>query len=29
MLMMSEADIDAGNVVSESELDKMDSKWLN
>lgn len=28
MLMISEADIDAGNVVSESELDKMDSKWL-
>jgi hypothetical protein len=28
MLMMSDADIEAGNVVSESELDKMDSKWL-
>lgn len=28
MLMMSDTDIEAGNVVSESELDKMDSKWL-
>ncbi len=29
MLMMSDADIEAGNVVSESELNKMDSKWLH
>lgn len=28
MLMMSNYDIENGNVVSESELDKMDSKWL-
>jgi hypothetical protein len=28
MLMMSDADIAAGHVVSESELDKLDSKWL-
>jgi hypothetical protein len=28
MLMMSDADIEAGNVVSEAELDKLDSKWL-
>jgi nucleoside diphosphate kinase len=28
MLLMSDADIAAGNVVSESELDKLDSQWL-
>jgi hypothetical protein len=28
MLMMSDADIAEGNVVSESELDKLDSQWL-
>lgn len=28
MLMMSDVDIENGNVVSESELDKMDSEWL-
>jgi len=28
MLMMSDTDIEKGNVVSESELEKMDSKWL-
>jgi len=27
MLMMSEQDIEYGNVISESELDKQDSKW--
>jgi hypothetical protein len=28
MLMMSDADIAAGHVVSESELEKLDSQWL-
>jgi len=28
MLMMSDADITEGNVVSESELEKLDSQWL-
>ena len=28
MLMMSDADIENGNVVSGSELDRLDSKWL-
>jgi predicted SAM-dependent methyltransferase len=28
MLMMSDADIENGNVVLESELDKLDSEWL-
>jgi hypothetical protein len=28
MLMMSDADIVDGNIVSESELDKLDSQWL-
>jgi hypothetical protein len=28
MLMRSDADIAEGNVVSESELDKLDSQWL-
>jgi hypothetical protein len=28
MLMMSDADIAEGNVVSESELEKLDSQWL-
>jgi len=29
MLMMSEQDIEKGNIISESELEKSDSKWLN
>lgn len=29
MLIMSEKDIKKGNLVSESELDKADSEWLN
>jgi len=28
MLMMSDADIAEGNVVSESELEKLDSQWM-
>ena len=28
MLMMSDEDIKNGNLVSEAELDKMDSEWL-
>ena len=28
MLMMSDADIATGHVVSESELEKLDSQWL-
>jgi hypothetical protein len=28
MLMMSDADIASGNVVSEAELDKQDSQWM-
>ena len=28
MLMMSDADIAGGNVVSEAELDKQDSQWM-
>ena len=28
MLMMSDADIENGNVVLDSELDKLDSEWL-
>ncbi len=28
MLMMSEEDIREGNVVTEADLDKMDSEWL-
>ena len=28
MLMMSDADIAEGNVVSDSELEKLDSQWL-
>jgi len=28
MLMMSEKDIKNGNIISESELEKSDSKWL-
>ncbi len=28
MLLMSEKDIEAGDFVSESELDKMDNEWL-
>ncbi len=29
MLVMSEKDIENGNLVSESELNKTDSEWLN
>lgn len=29
MLMMSEEDIKYGRIVSESELDKLDSQWLD
>ena len=29
MLMMSEQDIEKGNIISESELEKSDSKWLS
>ena len=29
MLLLSEDDIENGDVVSESELDKMDTEWLN
>lgn len=29
MLLMSEKDIENGNVLSESELDKSDTEWLN
>ncbi|MHB1148370.1 MAG: hypothetical protein ACYC01_12355 [Lutibacter sp.] len=29
MLLMSEKDIESGNLISESELDESDSKWLN
>ena len=28
MLWMSESDIKEGNVISEAELDKLDSKWM-
>jgi hypothetical protein len=29
MLLMSEKDIESGNLISESELNDSDSKWLN
>jgi dihydrofolate reductase len=29
MLMMSENDIEQGNLISESDLKKSDSKWMN
>lgn len=29
MLMMSEEDIENGNLVSEAELDKLDKQWLD
>lgn len=29
MLMMSENDIEEGNLISESELKESDSKWMN
>jgi hypothetical protein len=29
MLLMSDKDIDSGNIISESELNDADSKWLN
>ncbi len=28
MLLMSELDIASGNLISEEELDKIDSKWM-
>jgi hypothetical protein len=28
MLMMSEVDIAFGNLISEEELDQLDSKWM-
>ncbi len=28
MLMMSEKDIETGSLVSDSDLDKLDSQWL-
>ncbi len=28
MLMMSEADIASGNLISEEELHQLDSKWM-
>ncbi len=28
MLLMSEKDIESGNLISESELNESDSKWL-
>lgn len=28
MLTMSDADIENGNVVAESDLEKLDSKWM-
>ncbi|MCF6295325.1 MAG: hypothetical protein L3J25_06515 [Flavobacteriaceae bacterium] len=29
MLLMSEKDIEEGNIVSESDLNNADSEWLN
>ena len=29
MLLMSDKDIENGNIISESELNDTDSKWLN
>ncbi len=29
MLLMSEKDIENGNLISESELNDLDAKWLN
>ncbi|MCD4679735.1 MAG: hypothetical protein K8S00_05040 [Bacteroidales bacterium] len=29
MLMLSEKDIEAGSLVSESDVDKIDSQWLD
>ncbi len=29
MLLMSELDIASGNLISEEELDKLDSQWMN
>ncbi len=29
LLMMSQNDIEAGRIVSQEELDKEDSKWVN
>jgi hypothetical protein len=28
MLLMSESDIASGNLISEEELDKLDSQWM-
>ena len=29
MLMMSDQDIEKGSIISDSELEKLDSKWLS
>ena len=29
MLMMSEQDIEKGSIISDSELEKLDSRWLS
>jgi hypothetical protein len=29
MLKMSDADIENGDLISQSEIDKMDAEWLN
>ncbi len=29
LLMMSEKDISDGNIISDSELNKLDAEWLN
>ncbi len=29
ILLMSEKDIESGNLISESELNELDAKWLN
>ena len=29
ILLMSDKDIESGNIISESELNDVDSKWLN
>lgn len=29
MLLMSEKDIDLGNLISESDLEQLDSEWMN
>ena len=29
LLRMSDSDIENGNIVSQSEIDRLDSKWIN